>query len=213
MPRKQTFSTQELGLLDAIHAEPRSNELRLIYADWLQDRGEPEYAELIALQCPEEPPADSAGYRRMLHLSKEFGKAWAGWTPPSFQYAFERGLPIAWLYPKRWTLDRLHALLAKISPRLRFAVMLTEQTLFHKQVGSAVFDHPIMKRVAKFHICPTRGRLGDNVAFVRRLAKFRLPPTAEAMTFTSLTATAAALARKIFSGRCEVTVQQREDDK
>src|SRR5437870_62422 len=47
---RQRQAKTEMGLLDAIHAEPRSDELRLIYADWLDDNGQGEYAEFIRLQ-------------------------------------------------------------------------------------------------------------------------------------------------------------------
>jgi uncharacterized protein (TIGR02996 family) len=39
------------GFLEAINAEPDDDVPRLIYADWLEDHGEPERAEFIRVQC------------------------------------------------------------------------------------------------------------------------------------------------------------------
>ena len=40
----------EVGLLQAIISEPAANDLRLIYADWLEENGQPERAEFIRVQ-------------------------------------------------------------------------------------------------------------------------------------------------------------------
>lgn len=45
-----TILSDEAGLLDAIAEEPEADDLRLIYADWLHDHGDPERAEFIRLQ-------------------------------------------------------------------------------------------------------------------------------------------------------------------
>lgn len=39
------------ALLQAILDEPDADDLRLIYADWLEDHGEEERAEFIRVQC------------------------------------------------------------------------------------------------------------------------------------------------------------------
>lgn len=44
------IEAQRQTFLDAIIAEPEDDALRLIYADWLTDHGEPERAELIRVQ-------------------------------------------------------------------------------------------------------------------------------------------------------------------
>jgi uncharacterized protein (TIGR02996 family) len=51
MTMKHAFSRDELALLEAIHADPRNDAPRLVYADWLDKNGHPEYAEFIRLQC------------------------------------------------------------------------------------------------------------------------------------------------------------------
>jgi uncharacterized protein (TIGR02996 family) len=39
------------GFLAAILAEPERDDVRLIYADWLEDNGDPDRAEFIRVQC------------------------------------------------------------------------------------------------------------------------------------------------------------------
>jgi len=48
------------GFLQAIRDEPDSDVPRLIYADWLDDHGDPARAEFIRTQCERErlPPGD-----------------------------------------------------------------------------------------------------------------------------------------------------------
>ncbi len=43
--------SEEAGFLDAIARKPADDADRLIYADWLEDNGDPNRAELIHLQC------------------------------------------------------------------------------------------------------------------------------------------------------------------
>ncbi len=43
--------SEEAGFLDAIASKPADDADRLIYADWLEDNGDPNRAELIRLQC------------------------------------------------------------------------------------------------------------------------------------------------------------------
>jgi uncharacterized protein (TIGR02996 family) len=45
------LTAEELGLLQAIHERPLEDVHRLLYADWLEDHGQAEYAAFIRLQC------------------------------------------------------------------------------------------------------------------------------------------------------------------
>jgi uncharacterized protein (TIGR02996 family) len=47
------FHPDELALIDAIHADPRDDTVRLVWADWLEEHDEPDCAEFIRLQCRE----------------------------------------------------------------------------------------------------------------------------------------------------------------
>jgi uncharacterized protein (TIGR02996 family) len=44
---------EEVALLDDVHAAPKDDAPRLIYADWLTDQGHADLAEFIRLQCYE----------------------------------------------------------------------------------------------------------------------------------------------------------------
>src|SRR3954451_19969395 len=43
--------TDEAGFLRAVVADPADDAPRLVYADWLDDHGQPERAEFIRVQC------------------------------------------------------------------------------------------------------------------------------------------------------------------
>lgn len=45
------MSPDEMALLAAIHAYPRDDLPRLVWADYLDEHGEPEHAEFVRLQC------------------------------------------------------------------------------------------------------------------------------------------------------------------
>jgi uncharacterized protein (TIGR02996 family) len=74
MPRKEPF-------LEAVLEAPDDDTPRLIYADWLEERGDPR-GEFIRLQCalarmPRDDPHFVEGHRRARLLGLEHGKAWA----------------------------------------------------------------------------------------------------------------------------------------
>jgi uncharacterized protein (TIGR02996 family) len=84
MPEAEVPMTpEEMGLLEAIHANPRSASPRLVYADWLEDHGSSlapyvraEY-ELIAL-----PPGDQRfdkGLDRLEQIVRSSGTPLGGW--------------------------------------------------------------------------------------------------------------------------------------
>src|SRR6516164_9385292 len=50
-PAKAFNVTQDEGLFRTILAQPADDAPRLVYADWLEEHGEPERAEFIRLQC------------------------------------------------------------------------------------------------------------------------------------------------------------------
>jgi uncharacterized protein (TIGR02996 family) len=63
------MSEEESGLLNAIAHRPDEDAERLIYADWLEDHGDPNRAELIRLQCNLERGIDVCVRRKaFLHI-------------------------------------------------------------------------------------------------------------------------------------------------
>jgi uncharacterized protein (TIGR02996 family) len=47
------FSDEELALIEAIHADPKNDAPRLVYAEWLEGQGLGDEAEFIRIQCEE----------------------------------------------------------------------------------------------------------------------------------------------------------------
>jgi uncharacterized protein (TIGR02996 family) len=65
------MTTEEMGLLEAIHADPRSQAPRLVYADWLEDNGSP-LAQYIRAECDliALPPGDPRFGERLDRLEQ-----------------------------------------------------------------------------------------------------------------------------------------------
>jgi uncharacterized protein (TIGR02996 family) len=88
----------EEGLLDAVYANPREDDPRLVYADWLLERGD-ERGEFITLQFKRRTEAYTpADEKREAALIKKYGKKWLGALAPVLSFGkgysgtrFERG--------------------------------------------------------------------------------------------------------------------------
>jgi uncharacterized protein (TIGR02996 family) len=104
----EALMTPDDAFLHDILAHPDDDAPRLIYADWLDDHGEPERAEYIRVQCelarlPEDHPRHDALHQQQRLLWEAHGPRWllpfhaAGVNPPErephyFQVAnFRRG--------------------------------------------------------------------------------------------------------------------------
>ncbi len=91
-------SQSEEALLAAVYAQPRDDGPRLVYADWLLERGEPR-GEFITLQFKQRERALSeAERRREQALLKKHGKQWLGALAPVLSFGkgyarttFQRG--------------------------------------------------------------------------------------------------------------------------
>lgn len=80
-------------LLAAIIAHPDEDTPRLMYADWLQENGQPERAEFIRIQC--DPTADEAAEDRAAELEERHRGRWLAGLPQfrSARWEFRRGFP------------------------------------------------------------------------------------------------------------------------
>ncbi|VTR92373.1 Repeat-companion domain protein OS=Isosphaera pallida (strain ATCC 43644 / DSM 9630 / IS1B) GN=Isop_0537 PE=4 SV=1 [Gemmata massiliana] len=69
--------------LKAICDNPDDDTVRLVYADWLEENGDPERAEFIRLQIayPSRPAEFDAGYARMEELRKLHSGKWRAELP------------------------------------------------------------------------------------------------------------------------------------
>ena len=116
------FCRDELALLDAIHANPRDDTIRLIYADWLQENGQEEYAEFIRLQIERAAAGVDHPSKRESQLLRSSRRRWEKPFPPSQQRGhYHRGLP----YVLRSGEDLIRPSgLERYNPRLRVDLRL-----------------------------------------------------------------------------------------
>jgi uncharacterized protein (TIGR02996 family) len=97
---------QRAGLLSAVLDDPDAEAPRLVFADWLDEHGEPERAEFIRLQVEADKEADEQRRAwleyRAERLLLEHAKRWA---PSTWADAMEwrRGF-VEWFDAKRWPL-------------------------------------------------------------------------------------------------------------
>jgi uncharacterized protein (TIGR02996 family) len=90
------MSPYERALLAAVAASPADDGPRLVYADYLDETGRPERAELIRVQCA--TPADAAHADRLTARADELlqahGAGWVGLGPTAVA-TWDRGFPAA----------------------------------------------------------------------------------------------------------------------
>lgn len=98
------MATDEERFLQAIEAHPDDDESRLVYADWLEERGDPR-GEFIRVQCEMEEAegVDSRRWMTLLgrqeQLLAEYRETWAPSPIPEAKWMFERGLPVRLAVP------------------------------------------------------------------------------------------------------------------
>jgi uncharacterized protein (TIGR02996 family) len=88
--------TDGAALLRAVLADPGDDAPRLVYADWLEENGQPERAEFIRVQCELARKRSPALRRRAALLLANHHDALAGpLAAPGFRFRFRRGFAIA----------------------------------------------------------------------------------------------------------------------
>jgi uncharacterized protein (TIGR02996 family) len=90
--------TQDEGLFRTILAQPADDAPRLVYADWLEEHGQPERAEFIRLQCelartPEGTERQGQLQQRRWQLQDRWRNTWLAGLPrwATRHAIFERG--------------------------------------------------------------------------------------------------------------------------
>ena len=82
--------TDRIAFLSAIARRPEDDLPRLMFADWLDEHGDPDRAEFIRLQCGASPT--DADHRRMDELAAMHRTAWISpLAGCAFQVEFRRG--------------------------------------------------------------------------------------------------------------------------
>jgi uncharacterized protein (TIGR02996 family) len=88
--------SDETALLDAIRAAPDDDAPRLVYADWLEENGQPERAEFIRVQCALVRRNTKVLRRREAELLAAHHDMFAGSLAAShLRYRFHRGFIVA----------------------------------------------------------------------------------------------------------------------
>ncbi len=166
--RKTRFSADEMTLLAAIHASPRDDSMRLIYADWLEENGQAAYAEFIRLQCSR---ARAIGIRDFLRdkevslresaLLSTHRNTWSRpLTRETVSSGFIRGLPLVGFRTGPWHSDFADKALKRVSIRARFALGFTpwvESNLTHeilRRTATITMGTPTEEGIRKVAACP-----------------------------------------------------------
>ena len=96
-----------IALLAAIRQAPDDDAPRLVYADWLDEHGQTEWAEFIRIQCELARTNDPALRRREVELLAAHHDAFAGpLAAPHLRFRFERGFPVAFGHTGLFIRDR-----------------------------------------------------------------------------------------------------------
>jgi uncharacterized protein (TIGR02996 family) len=103
--KKATPMTHDEAFLADIRANPDDDGVRLIYADWLEENGQPQRAEFIRVQVELEPMRDQYEIRRAMQLHERESQllkdtTWLGEMPEGWNHwqtgmalEFRRGFP------------------------------------------------------------------------------------------------------------------------
>src|SRR5215216_4626617 len=95
------------ALLAAIRAAPDDDAPRLVYADWLDEHGQPERAEFIRVQCALARRDSPALRRREAELLAAHHDAFAGQlAAPHLRFRFERGFAVGFGHTGLFARDR-----------------------------------------------------------------------------------------------------------
>jgi uncharacterized protein (TIGR02996 family) len=101
-PEPEASVTDEQGLLAAIWADPHDDTPRLVYADWLQERDQPDRAEFVRTQIElatldewDDSPRKAELQGREKELRAKHAMAWKADLPAAFRQraGFHRGFP------------------------------------------------------------------------------------------------------------------------
>ncbi len=146
------MTSEERGLLKAIRAEPEDDARRLVYADWLDDHGQDERAELVRVQLAIERDGPSAPLlARERDLLTRRAAEWLGpWADACLR--FDRGTAVAcWT-----TLPQFEAGTARLAgagdpPWVAERWLHLSDARFRESAFAALVRSPGFGRLTRFH--------------------------------------------------------------
>jgi uncharacterized protein (TIGR02996 family) len=144
---KKKASGHDRAFLDDVAAHPEDDGPRLVYADWLDDNGQPHRAELIRIQCrlatmgENDPERLDLEYREADLLcvhARQWEAALPAWVLG--QYAFRRGFP-----------DRISLTASEL--------LRSGPTVFAAAPATALSIRNLVAKVPQVAACPLLGRV------------------------------------------------------
>ena len=175
---KRNWTEEELAFLAAIHDDPRNDDKRLAFADWLEGRGDP-LGEFIRLQCQtyrvlkrpmknQKWTWDCPIHTREFQLCREFSRNWIDELPRPLGYLeFHRGLPVGdFRYGMFTSIGEWDEVCRRRSPLLRVNVRVLTNDGFAERLA-----HPLMSRVNSLSLyAGERGSNGLNPWYIEEEA-------------------------------------------
>ena len=155
------MTSDERAFLDAIIARPDDDTVRLVYADWLAEHGDPDRGEFIRAQIElvnTPPDCDAVNRRRAVlfgrqaELLKKHKKAWlAPFVPFARESSFERGFVQALELPAKAFVERADEW-APLTPITRVKISeipdYDRATQTHTSWAPNLFASPHLSRLA-----------------------------------------------------------------
>ncbi len=189
----------DADFLRLILADPDADGPRLVYADWLDDHGQPARAEFIRVQCalaalPADDPRAAALHARADVLLEQHRVGWSGpLAGLATRWDFRRGFPEVVRMEARVFLARGEELFAAVPAR---HVELLDAAAHLPRLGQC----PLLERLAALTIagCPAGDAVAKAVAkspHVGRLTALHLPRNGLTDAAALALARAPALAR------------------
>jgi uncharacterized protein (TIGR02996 family) len=197
--KQREFTPSELGLLDAIHSDPRNDQLRMVYADWLEDQGRSGWARLVREQI-------ASAKDTTLQPSVRHQASWARPLPRTLQFVYiSRGLPVAQPRTAGMPFDDVASALRGACPRLRLCFHLRDDDML-----PAALAHPVMDRCSiVFLHQPTRFESGGpppriRASAIAALAASGLPGRLDRIVTNYMTDEALDLCRMVLEPQVRV---------
>jgi uncharacterized protein (TIGR02996 family) len=171
--------THDDAFLASIIESPDDDVPRLIYADWLEEHGQPERAEFIRVQCQlarmgEDDPRRAALEELERALLKQHQGDWAGPLPAPGECVFHRGF-LAELDLTYAELGDAGAAALARSGHLATLEVLTVAACGIEAVGAqALFASPLLRSLSTLHLTGNRLAEADVPALFAGWQLFRL---------------------------------------
>jgi uncharacterized protein (TIGR02996 family) len=90
--------TERQALVKAMLAEPDDDLPRLVFADWLDENGDPDRAEFTRLQVEAGRLTGEGGHRLLMQAGQLLGRHWEQWVGPLYPLVWDDGMTLYHLF-------------------------------------------------------------------------------------------------------------------